>query len=124
MKRLGLTAGLTLAALSVGCAFFGYSGVAPTPATPTPTPTPTASPSPTPVPGATPTPTPDPARVAAGKALYDSKCAMCHPSSSPKKNITRTRLDGAITGNVGNMGSLSTLTDPERDDIVTYTKTL
>lgn len=60
-------------------------------------------------PATTPTPTPT---VTDGAALYATDCAGCHGAlaSSAKAGATATRIQTAINGNVGGMGSLSGLT--------------
>jgi mono/diheme cytochrome c family protein len=74
-----------------------------TPATPAPAPTPT------------PTPAPD------GASLYSSNCAGCHGvlASSGKAGATASRIQTAITGNVGGMGYLSTLASADVNAIAT-----
>jgi mono/diheme cytochrome c family protein len=59
----------------------------------------------------TPTPAPTPSPVLDGQALYAANCASCHGAlaSSAKAGATATRIQTAITNNVGNMGYLSTL---------------
>ncbi len=77
-----------------------------TPSTPTP-----ASPY---RPAATPPATPD------GAAIYASRCAACHGAiaSSNKIGTTVERVQSAIVGNVGRMGSLSTMTALEVQAVV------
>lgn len=67
-----------------------------TPSTPTPTPAPGPAPTPAPVDGAT---------------LYAVKCAGCHGAlaTSSKAGATAARTQNAISGNIGGMGYLSTL---------------
>lgn len=74
------------------------------PAAPAPSPTPTPAPEPTPAPSPTPAP-------ADGATLYADNCAGCHGplASSDKLGATAARTQTAITGNVGGMGYLSTL---------------
>ena len=69
-----------------------------------------------PVPPSTPTATlPD------GSALYASTCAGCHGplGSSTKQGVSIARLQGAISNNIGAMGTLSTLSVSEVQAIVT-----
>ena len=49
---------------------------------------------------------------AEGIALYNTNCAGCHGvlATSSKKGITVTRLQTAISANIGGMGSLKSLT--------------
>jgi mono/diheme cytochrome c family protein len=56
-----------------------------------------------------------------GATLYASHCASCHQSlaSSTKGGATLTRIQGAITGNVGGMGTLSSLSTTQLQAIVT-----
>jgi mono/diheme cytochrome c family protein len=65
--------------------------------------------------------TPPPANSTDGVALYAANCAGCHGvlASSGKKGISLVRLQSAITGNVGNMGFLSTLTAAQQQAVVT-----
>lgn len=65
-------------------------------------------------------PAPPPAQLD-GAALYDANCSGCHGSlgSSSKSGITTVRLQNAISGKVGGMGSLSSLTTAEQQAIVT-----
>jgi len=65
--------------------------------------------------------TPAAADAVAGTALYESKCAGCHGplASSSKKGVTAARLQNAINGNVGGMGSLSTLSTSDIQALVT-----
>lgn len=58
------------------------------------------------------TPTPTPTPVIDGATLYSSNCASCHGvlSSSSKVGATASRIQSAITNNIGSMGSLSGLT--------------
>ena len=67
-----------------------------------------------------PTPTTPPPAGVDGAALYASNCAGCHNAlaSSTKKNTTLARLQSAISGNIGNMGFLSTLTTAQQQAIV------
>jgi mono/diheme cytochrome c family protein len=67
-----------------------------------------------------PTATP-PAPPVDGATLYTANCAACHGAlaSSTKKGITLVRLQNAVSGNVGNMGFLSTLTSAQQQAIVT-----
>lgn len=62
-----------------------------------------------------------PAPPADGAALYASNCAGCHGAlaASTKKGVTLVRLQNAVSGNVGNMGYLSTLTSAQQQAIVT-----
>ena len=55
-----------------------------------------------------------------GALLYEANCAGCHGglASSTKKGITLARLQNSISGNVGNMGFLSTLTSTQQQAIV------
>jgi mono/diheme cytochrome c family protein len=64
--------------------------------------------------GATSPATPD------GAAIYASRCAACHKvlASSNKIGTTAGRVQNAIAGNVGGMGSLSTLTALEIQAVV------
>jgi mono/diheme cytochrome c family protein len=80
---------------------------------PATTPTPTSTTTPTS--STTPTPVPD------GAALYSADCAGCHGTlaTSSKKGITVARLQSAISGNTGGMGSLSTLSASEIQALVT-----
>ncbi len=58
---------------------------------------------------------PDPATPPDGVALYNSECAGCHSplNNTTKPERTATQIQTAIDNNVGNMGSLSTLTSSE-----------
>jgi mono/diheme cytochrome c family protein len=58
--------------------------------------------------------------VTDGPALYANNCAGCHKSlaSSTKGGATLTRIQGAISGNTGGMGYLSTLTSTQLQAIV------
>jgi mono/diheme cytochrome c family protein len=71
--------------------------------------------------GLNPAATPPPTTTVDGAALYAANCAGCHGAlaNSGKKGITLARLQGAITGNVGNMGFLSTLTAAQQQAVVT-----
>jgi mono/diheme cytochrome c family protein len=87
--------------------------------------TPAATPEATPAPAVTPAPVPatvpaTPATVD-GSALYASKCAGCHGAlaSSSKSGMTIVRLQNAIGGNIGGMGSLSTLSAADMQALVT-----
>src|SRR6185369_10769959 len=84
--------------------------------TPAPVPTPPSTPPATP--GTTPAPAPAP--VIDGATEYGNSCAGCHNplATSTKKGITATRLDNAISGNIGGMGFLSSLTAAIRQAIV------
>jgi mono/diheme cytochrome c family protein len=55
-----------------------------------------------------------------GAAIYASRCAACHKvlASSSKIGTTAGRVQNAIAGNVGGMGSLSTLTAQEIQAVV------
>ncbi|MDP1990976.1 MAG: c-type cytochrome, partial [Syntrophales bacterium] len=55
-----------------------------------------------------------------GAAIYASRCAACHGilASSNKIGTNAERVQNAITGNVGRMGSLSTLTALEVQAVV------
>lgn len=83
------------------------------------------APSTTPVPGPAPVPTPAPMPTPAptsidGAALYAANCAGCHGAlaSSSKKGITLARLQSAISGNIGGMGYLSSLSSAQQQAIV------
>ncbi|WP_246545666.1 c-type cytochrome [Pelotalea chapellei] len=115
---MGFLSSLTTAVKEAIVAVLGLTP-APTPA-PVPTPVPVPVPTPTPVPVPVPTPTPVPSPTPDGAALYSANCAGCHGalSSSNKKGITIARLQNAISGNIGSMGSIS-LTVTEVQAIVT-----
>lgn len=68
----------------------------------------------------TPPPTPPPTPVTDGATLYATDCAGCHGvlASSTKKGTTLARLQSAISGNVGGMGYLSTLSTTQQQAIV------
>ena len=55
-----------------------------------------------------------------GAAIYASRCAACHGTltSSSKIGTTVERVQSAIAGNVGRMGSLSTMTTLEVQAVV------
>ncbi len=67
-------------------------------------------------------PPPPPGTPPDGAALYDTNCAGCHGAgaNSTKVGADATRINNAITGNVGNMGFLSTLTADEVTAIADY----
>jgi mono/diheme cytochrome c family protein len=67
------------------------------------------------------TPTPIPTPVVDGKALYAANCAACHGAlaASGKAGATASRIQGAIGGNAGGMGSLSILTPVQVSAIAT-----
>ena len=67
------------------------------------------------------TTTAPPTSATDGAALYAANCAGCHGAlaSSTKKGITLARLQNAVSGNIGNMGFLATLTSTEQQAIVT-----
>jgi cytochrome c len=75
-----------------------------------------SSPIPTPAPTPT-TPTP----VADGVVLYASYCASCHGAlaTTTKQGTTLARLQNAIAGNIGRMGTLSTLSVAQIQALVT-----
>ena len=77
-------------------------------------------PTPVPTPAPTPTPTPTPTPID-GATLYASDCAGCHGqlATSGKRGTTIARVQAAISGNVGGMGSLSTLSATDIQAIVT-----
>lgn len=56
-----------------------------------------------------------------GQLLYETNCASCHGAfdSSAKAGATALRINSAISANTGGMGTLSSLTAQEVDDIVT-----
>jgi mono/diheme cytochrome c family protein len=64
---------------------------------------------------------PTPPAATDGPALYASNCAGCHRAlaSSTKGGATLTRIQGAISGDVGGMGYLSKLTSVQLQAIVT-----
>lgn len=99
---MGMLSGLTAADIQ---AVYDYLSTGSTPAF-----------TPTPVPAPVPTPTP-----VDGSAIYAANCAACHGSltSSSKKGITVVRLQNAIGGNIGGMGSLSALTTADMQALVT-----
>jgi hypothetical protein len=71
--------------------------------------------------GANPSPTPSPSATPLdGRALFTQYCAGCHGSAATtsKRNMTLTRLNNAISGNIGGMGNLSSLTNAQREAIV------
>jgi mono/diheme cytochrome c family protein len=61
-----------------------------------------------------------PGAVPDGAAVYASRCAACHGAiaSSNKIGTTVERVQSAITGNVGRMGSLSSMTALEVQAVV------
>lgn len=61
----------------------------------------------------------DTANSATGAALYSSYCSSCHPGNT-KQGATTARIDTAINGNIGGMGSLSFLTATDRQAIADY----
>lgn len=100
-----------LSAGEIQSVFDYLASVAPAPsATPTPTTTPTTT-----------TTTTTPTAPSDGAALYADNCADCHGdlASSLKKGITVVRLQNAIGGNIGGMGSLSTLSAADIQALVT-----
>ena len=68
--------------------------------------------------GPTPPPAPTPPD---GAVLYATNCAGCHGSlaTSSKLGATTVRIQNAISGNVGNMGSLANLTAADIQAIAT-----
>src|SRR6185369_3769575 len=56
-----------------------------------------------------------------GAALYAGKCASCHGSlaGSTKKGASVARIQSAINANIGNMGSISSITTQEVQAITT-----
>ncbi|MCX7171854.1 MAG: cytochrome c [Proteobacteria bacterium] len=85
-------------------------GATPAPATPPTPPAPAAPPAP-PVPGA----------QTDGATLYAASCAGCHGAlgSSSKRGVTVVRIQNAISGNVGGMGKLTTLSAADMQAIAT-----
>ena len=79
----------------------------------------------TPAPTPAPAPAPAPVQVD-GATLYGTNCAGCHGTlaSSTKAGATATRIQTAITGNVGGMGYLSTLTAADVQAIATALATV
>jgi cytochrome c len=71
-------------------------------------------------PGGTNPPAPAPAPLD-GAALYADKCAACHGplATSSKKGMTVVRLQNAISGDVGGMGALASLTAADMQAIAT-----
>ena len=63
---------------------------------------------------------PPPPTVTDGPTLYANNCAACHKplATSAKAGATLTRTQNAITGNVGGMGYLSSLTTTQLQAIV------
>jgi mono/diheme cytochrome c family protein len=63
----------------------------------------------------TPPPPPPPPTTTDGATLYSQNCASCHGqlASSTKTGTTATKIQNAINGNVGGMGSLSNLTSAQ-----------
>ena len=55
-----------------------------------------------------------------GPTLYANNCAACHKplATSTKGGATLTRIQNAISGNVGGMGGLSSLTTTQLQAIV------
>jgi mono/diheme cytochrome c family protein len=70
---------------------------------------------------ATVSPPPPVSTVTDGPKLYASNCASCHRAlaSSTKGGASLTRIQNAIGGNVGGMGSLSSLSTTQLRAIVT-----
>jgi len=66
-------------------------------------------------------PPPPPPTVTDGPTLYANHCASCHKAlaSSTKGGTTLARIQGAIAGNVGGMGYLSSLSTTQLQAIVT-----
>ncbi|MBM3267537.1 MAG: cytochrome c [Candidatus Sericytochromatia bacterium] len=127
MKKLGFAVGATFLSLSVGCAFFGFNAIplpTPLPASPGPTPTPTPTAAPTLAPGQSPTPTPDATRVAAGKTVYDAKCATCHAADGKGLGYNlRGMGDPTLSQKMSTrttMGDWGTLTTQQKSDMAIY----
>lgn len=80
---------------------------------------------PAPGPAPAPAPAPSPAPGVDGAALYGTGCAACHSAlaTSTKKNRTAAQITSAITGNVGGMGYLNTLTAAQVSAIATALST-
>lgn len=128
-NKKGASVARTQTAITAGIGGMGYlstltsqeiqaivTALQPTAAPTTPAPTPTPAPSsPT-----TPAPIPAPPVSADGATLYDTNCGGCHGPlvTSTKKGMTATRLQAAVSGNIGGMGYLSTLTAAENQAIV------
>jgi mono/diheme cytochrome c family protein len=84
-------------------------------------PTAPSSPSTSQAPAQSASPAPSPAAPASdGTSLYEANCAECHGSlaASRKTGATVVRLQNAISGDVGGMSALSTLTSAEINAIV------
>lgn len=66
-------------------------------------------------------PPPTTTTTADGAALYASNCAACHGSlaTSSKTGLTLTRLQTAISSNIGGMGFLASMTSAQQQSIVT-----
>ena len=80
-----------------------------------------ANPAPDPTTTTTPSPISSPVLSVDGAALYETNCAECHGSlaSSSKIGITVVRLQNAIGGNIGGMGSMSSLSTADMQALVT-----
>src|SRR5512137_938810 len=69
---------------------------------------------------------PPPPTVIDGPTLYANNCAACHKAlaASTKGGATLARVQNAISGNVGGMGGLTSLTTTQLQAIVTALATV
>lgn len=60
------------------------------------------------------------ASAAAGRTAYTNNCASCHGTLTSSWGVSAQGIQGAIQGNKGGMGRLSTLSATELQDIAAY----